>query len=81
MLNKSTKKAVVTVRMDNDLKRETEALLGDMGLTFSGAVNLLARAIVNERKIPFEIKADPFYGAANQQALSANCRNNIAMDR
>ena len=69
MANQSKKESEVTIRIDNELKSETEMLLASMGLTFSEAVNLLAREIVMERKIPFEIKADPFYAKANQEVL------------
>lgn len=56
----------ISVRMDEDLKKQTEALLNKMGLNMSTAINMFAKAIVLQQKIPFEITAvpqdtDPYY--------------------
>ena len=50
----------ITARMDPELKNEAEELLADMGLNFSVWINIATKALVNERKIPFEVKASPF---------------------
>ncbi len=55
----------ITARMDPELKNEAEELLADMGLNFSVWINIATKALVNERKIPFEVKASPFYGMKN----------------
>lgn len=57
--------AKVTARMDPELKSEAENLLNDMGLNFSVWITMATKALVNERKIPFEIKASPFYSKEN----------------
>lgn len=59
----------ITVRMDDKLKRELEETLDKMGLTVTAAMTIYARAIVMQKRIPFEVTADPFYSAANQQRL------------
>ena len=41
--------------MDEALKRQFDALCSDFGMTASTAINVFARAVVRERKIPFEI--------------------------
>ena len=43
--------------MDSDLKMQFEAFCADMGMTMTTAFNIFARAVVRERKIPFEICA------------------------
>ncbi|GAA3637529.1 hypothetical protein GCM10022297_14950 [Lactobacillus hamsteri] len=63
------KESKVTARMDKDLKENAEALLSDMGLNFSIWINLATKALVNEQKIPFEIKASPFYSRNNMMEL------------
>ncbi|MBU9788193.1 type II toxin-antitoxin system RelB/DinJ family antitoxin [Lentilactobacillus sp. IMAU92037] len=63
------KTETLKVRINSHLKTETEKLLSNMGLTYSDAVTLFSRAIVNEGKIPFEIQSDPFYSAENQESL------------
>lgn len=63
------KKETVSVRIDPELKKQTEEMLNSMGLTYSSAITMFSKAIVNEGKIPFEIKADPFYSKENQDVL------------
>lgn len=59
----------VSARMDPELKKEAEDILDDMGLNFSVWITLATKALVNERKIPFEVKASPFYSEANIKEL------------
>lgn len=47
--------ATFSVRMDETLKKQFDALCADFGMTASTAINVFARAVVRERKIPFEI--------------------------
>lgn len=68
--------AMVQFPMDKNLKLQVEALLDDMGLNMSTAVNLFAKAIVNQRRIPFDIVAsdnveidDEFYSESNIKYL------------
>ncbi|GHP13259.1 DNA damage-inducible protein [Lentilactobacillus fungorum] len=63
------KKDTISIRIDPQLKAETEKMLASMGLTYSSAITMFSKAIVNEGKIPFEIKADPFYSPENQRIL------------
>ena len=59
----------ITARMDPELKNKAEELLADMGLNFSVWINIATKALVNERKIPFEVKASPFYSNENMNVL------------
>lgn len=61
----------LNVRMDEDIKREFDSFCQKAGLNTSVAVNMFARAVLRERKIPFEItdETDPFYGESNMRAL------------
>ncbi len=47
--------ATFSVRMDENLKKQFDVLCSDFGMTASTAINVFARAVVRERKIPFEI--------------------------
>lgn len=49
--------ATFSVRMDETLKRQFDALCEDFGMSAATAVNLFARAAVRERRIPFSIQA------------------------
>lgn len=48
--------ATFSVRMDENLKRQFDALCLEFGMNPTTAINVFARAVVRERKIPFEIK-------------------------
>ncbi len=51
--------ATFSVRMDEKLKMELDDLCAQFGMNTSTAINLFARAVVRERRIPFEISAAP----------------------
>ncbi|GHT78578.1 hypothetical protein FACS1894104_1960 [Actinomycetota bacterium] len=52
--------ATLSIRIDDDLKKETERNLQGMGLTFSSAINIFFTKINQTHKIPFEIEACPY---------------------
>ena len=49
--------ATFSVRMDEDLKRQFDTLCQNFGMNATTAINVFARAVVRQRKIPFEISA------------------------
>ena len=49
--------ATFSVRMDDSLKNQFEALCSEFGMNMTTAINVFARTVVRERKIPFEISA------------------------
>lgn len=55
----------VNFRLDEDTKREMEQACADMGLSMSAAFTIFAKKVGREKRIPFEITADPFYSEAN----------------
>lgn len=50
--------ATFSVRMDEGLKVEFEELCNQFGMNMATAINVFARAVVRERKIPFDIVAE-----------------------
>ena len=49
--------ATFSVRMDDNLKTQFEELCNEFGMNMTTAINVFARAVVRERRIPFEITA------------------------
>lgn len=47
----------MTFRVDNVLKRSFDNLCEEFGFTSTAAITVFMKAVVRERKIPFEIKA------------------------
>ncbi|MBQ7490891.1 MAG: type II toxin-antitoxin system RelB/DinJ family antitoxin [Bacteroidales bacterium] len=48
----------MTVRMDSQLKKLFDKLCAEFGMSANTAMNIFAKAVVQRRKIPFEIRAD-----------------------
>lgn len=56
----------VNIRIDEKLKRDAESLFSEFGMNMTTAFTIFAKAVVRERRIPFEITAsDPFYSETN----------------
>jgi addiction module RelB/DinJ family antitoxin len=51
--------ANVSIRIDEDVKREAESLFAKLGLTLSAATNVFYRQAVRTQGIPFPITALP----------------------
>lgn len=61
----------VNIRVDEELKKQTEVLLSDMGLNMTTAVNIFLRQVLRTGGIPFEIttRTEDFYNPVNQRML------------
>lgn len=59
----------VSVRMDEALKKDFDAVCNDLGLTMTTAITMLAKKMTRERRVPFEVSADPFYSDENMARL------------
>lgn len=57
--------AVVNVRMDEETKRNMEAVCKELGMSMSTAINIFAKKMGRERRIPFDVSIDPFYSEEN----------------
>ena len=61
--------AMVNFRMDEDLKKSMEQVCADMGMSMTTAFTIFAKKVSRERRIPFEVSADPFYSESNMKYL------------
>ena len=63
--------AMVNFRMDEELKRGMEQVCKEMGLSMTTAFTIFATKVTSERRIPFEVAADPdpFYSEVNMNRL------------
>ena len=62
--------ATFSVRMDENLKKQFDSLCSDFGMSMSTAINVFARTVVRERRIPFEI-ASPEPEITREKAMQA----------
>lgn len=61
----SMAKGNVNFRLDDDIKNGMEEACREMGLSMTTAFTIFAKKVSREKRIPFEISADPFYSASN----------------
>ena len=45
----------VTIRIDEDLKKQADELFDDLGMSFTTAINVFVRQCVREERVPFVI--------------------------
>ena len=60
--------STITARVDASDKIDFDAFCSSVGMNTSTAINLFVKAVLRERRIPFEITQanDPFYSKENQ---------------
>ena len=59
----------VSVRMDENLKRDFDEICNELGLSMTTAITMLAKKMTREQRLPFELSVDPFYSEQNQARL------------
>lgn len=61
----------VTLRFDDNMKKELDEMVDQMGMNLTTFFMVYAKRALRERKIPFEITApvDPFYSAENIEQI------------
>lgn len=57
----------INIRMDDTLKQQFEYICNELGLNMSVAVNIFAKTMVRQQKIPFEVSLD----VPNAETLAA----------
>ena len=48
--------AVINIRVNDEVKKETESIFKSLGLNISVAMNLFLKKCINENGIPFDLK-------------------------
>ena len=59
----------MNIRMDRDVKRQSQELFAQFGLDMTTAVNMFLRQSIRQQGIPFALQLDPFYSEVNQKRL------------
>ncbi|MCD8204123.1 MAG: type II toxin-antitoxin system RelB/DinJ family antitoxin [Coprobacillus sp.] len=73
----SEKSANINVRIEPELKEEAEAILSEVGLSPSGAINMFYKQIVLHKGLPFEVLLPE--GIINMSAISEDELNKEIM--
>lgn len=59
----------INVKLNDDDKLKAMDALKEMGLTMSSAIQMFIAKVARERRIPFDVCADPFYSESNMNEL------------
>ena len=56
-----------SIRMDSEIKKQFDAFCSQVGMNTTVAFNMFARAVLREKRLPFDIttEPDPFYSDSN----------------
>ena len=61
--------AMINFRIDENIKKEMEKICREMGMSMTTAFTIFVTKVTKEKRIPFEITADPFYSESNMKYL------------
>ncbi len=61
--------AQINIRVEDELKKSVEETLDTIGLSMSTAIHVFLKKVAREKRIPFELSADPFYSNENMARL------------
>lgn len=54
----NSKQAAITIRVDKEVKEDAVKVFKGIGLSFNAAIEIYLRAVVREKRIPFELVYD-----------------------
>ena len=60
---------MVSIRMDEELKKNMERTCHELGMSMTTAFIIFAKKMSREHRIPFEVSVDPFYSESNTAHL------------
>ena len=61
--------AQVSFRIDDKIKRDAEQVCDDIGISMSAAITIYLKRLGKERRIPFDLVADPLYSSKDIEVL------------
>ena len=61
--------ARVSFRIDDKIKKDAEQVCDDIGISMSAAITIYLKRLGKERRIPFDLVADPFYSSKDIEVL------------
>ncbi len=59
----------ISIRMDDELKKQMEETCKELGLNMTTAITIFAKKMSREHRIPFEVSIDPFYSESNLKSI------------
>lgn len=69
----------ICIRIDKDLKKQFDGICSELGMSMSTAINIFAKAFVNNNGMPFDVKLN-IPNEETQKAIS-DVKNNIGLSK
>ena len=69
LLQGGTEMANITIRIDDDTKKQLQELMTELGLDITTYFTMAAKQAIRERRIPFEITTNTNGGNENESDL------------
>ncbi len=69
-----------TIRMDADLKAEFDKLCDEFGMSANTAFNIYVKAVVRQRRIPFQIEGNSIGDTLDNGRRAFNAMRSMAME-
>jgi len=66
--------STLSIRINSEDKKGFENFCEQVGMNASVAVNMFVKTVIREQRLPFEVKVDPFYSAANMERLEKSVK-------
>ena len=66
--------STISVRLNSEDKKQFEEFCEQTGMNISVAINMFVKSVIREQKLPFEVKADPFYSEENMATLKRSIK-------
>ena len=60
-----------SVRMDSAVKENLDEFCAAVGMNTNTAINMFARVVTRDKRLPFDVAIDPFYDERNTRYLTA----------
>jgi DNA-damage-inducible protein J len=61
----------ISLRVDDNVKKQAESVCSEIGMSLSTAINIYLKRLGRDRRVPFDVSADPFYSDSNVSVLQS----------
>ena len=61
----------ISLRVDDNVKKQAESVCSEIGMSLSTAINIYLKRLGRDRRVPFDVSADPFYSETNVAVLKS----------
>lgn len=64
----------LTIRIDENVKKQADSILSELGLSMSAATNIFLKQVVRHNGLPFEVKLDSPKESNSEKGGTEECQ-------